>query len=48
VSLPLARVFAAQPAGGGDAHPPPVLEERTERYGERRVPKASAHCGPRR
>jgi len=48
VSLPLARALAAQPAGGAKAHPLPALGERTEHYGERRVPKASAHCGPGR
>jgi two-component system NtrC family sensor kinase len=48
VSLPPARAVAAQPAGGADAHPLPALGERMERYGERRIPKASAHCGPGR
>jgi two-component system, NtrC family, sensor kinase len=48
VSLPLARTLAAQPAGGAEAHPLPALGERTERYGERRAPKASAHGGPGR
>jgi len=48
VSLPLACAVAAQPAGGADAHPLPALGERIERYGERRTPKASAHCGPGR
>jgi len=48
VSLPLARALAAQPAGGADAHPLPAPEERTERYGEHRAPKASAHGGPGR
>jgi signal transduction histidine kinase len=46
VSLPLARAVAAQPAGGADAPSLPALGERIERYGERRTPKASAHCGP--
>jgi hypothetical protein len=48
VSLPLARALAAQSASGADAPSLSALGERIERYGERRAPKASAHCGPGR
>src|SRR5712691_5216471 len=48
VSLPFAREVAVQPAGGVDEPAPPSLGERTERYGERRAPKAGPYFGPGR
>ena len=48
VSLPFAREGVGQPAGGVDEPAPPALGERTERYGERRAPKAGPYCGPGR
>src|SRR3989441_7596579 len=48
VSLPFAREVVVQPAGGVDEHAPPSLGERTERYGERRAPKAGPNFGPGR
>jgi hypothetical protein len=48
VSLPFAREGVVQPAGGVDEQAPPALGERTERYGERRAPKAGPYFGPGR